>query len=387
MQFKFPDVGEGIHEAKIVQINVQAGETIKKNQIICEVETDKSVVEIPSPFEGMVKNMPHKIGETIHVGDLLLEYETSSQASTQVETKSEAEPEAKPEVDSKPKKEGNVVGSLEDADSTPGTGEFDFSSYTPDQSAAPENENRAEHLNAIKSDTKASPKPKPSPSNDGKSKMEPLSTIRKAIAKNMRKTEAQSVTVTHFAEIQADQLIQKRQAYIEKNQKISYLAFIIEAYCLSLKEFPNFNAQYHQDAESLEIFTDINMGLAVDTENGLMVPVIQKCDNLNPEGINEQIISLAKLAQEQKLSAAQMQGSTVCITNYGSIGGRFATPVLNPGNLINLGIGRMEEKICLEKDHLHSHSIIPISLSYDHQIIDGANAARFINRLEEILNP
>lgn len=370
MQFKFPDVGEGIHEAKIVHINVKSGDHIKKDDVICEVETDKSVVEIPAPFDGVIKEIPHQIGDEIKVGETLLEYETEQ--STNEQTVNEETP----------KKEGNVVGSLDDADDT--NFDLDFSNYEANKSAAPEKTLDRSSIQKTKIEEHTEIENKISKNQN--SRIEELSSTRKAIAKNMRETKSNTVTVTHFDEIICDSIIEKREALKEQGIKVSYLSLIIEAYCKTLKEFPKFNATYHQKAEQLEIFNDINMAVAVDSEKGLMVPVIKNCENLNAEGINEAIIELANKAKEGKLQINDMQNSTVCITNYGSIGGKFATPVLNPGNLINLGIGRMEEKICFHDNHLHSHPYIPVSLSYDHQIIDGADAARFLNKLAEFID-
>ena len=156
---------------------------------------------------------------------------------------------------------------------------------------------------------------------------EPLTGIRKAIAKNMRKTRDNTVTVTHFDEIDADQLVAKRNQMKEQGTKVSYLSLIIEAYCKALKEYPHFNASYDQQNEQLIKHQDVNMAIAVDTKDGLMVPVINKCENLNPIGISESIKELAQKAKNNELSPSQQQGSTACITNYGSIGGKFATPV------------------------------------------------------------
>lgn len=374
MQFKFPDVGEGIHEAKIVHINVKSGDHIKKDDIICEVETDKSVVEIPAPFDGIIKEIPHQIGDEIKVGETLLEYEID-QTTNVKETANEE----------KPKKEGNVVGSLDDADDT--NFDFDFSNYEANKNAAPEKTLDRSSLQKTKIEkTPEIKKEEREVTTYQNSTIEDLSPTRKAIAKNMRETKTNTVTVTHFDEIICDSIIEKRETLKEQGIKVSYLSLIIEAYCKTLKEFPKFNATYHQKDEQLEIFNDINMAVAVDSEKGLMVPVIKNCENLNAEGINDAIIDLANKAKEGKLQMADMQNSTVCITNYGSIGGKFATPVLNPGNLINLGIGRMEEKICFHDNHLHSHPYIPVSLSYDHQIIDGADAARFLNKLAEFID-
>jgi len=372
MQFKFPDVGEGIHEAKIVHINVKSGDHIKKDDVICEVETDKSVVEIPAPFDGVIKEIPHQIGDEIKVGDTLLEYETEQATNKQTVN------------EETPKKEGNVVGSLDDADDT--NFDLDFSNYEANKSAAPEKTLDRASLEKTSIEEPSEIKTDKEITTYQNSSIEELSSTRKAIAKNMRETKSNSVTVTHFDEIICDSIIEKREALKKAGIKVSYLSLIIEAYCKTLKEFPKFNATYHQTDEKLEIFKDINMAVAVDSEKGLMVPVIKNCENLNAEGINEAIIELANKAKEGKLQISDMQNSTVCITNYGSIGGKFATPVLNPGNLINLGIGRMEEKICFHDNHLHSHPYIPVSLSYDHQIIDGADAARFLNKLGEFID-
>lgn len=412
MEFKFPDVGEGIHEGVIVTWLKEPGDEIKEDEPICEVETDKAVVEIPSPADGILGKRFHEVGETVHVGEVLVEIETgeATEAPSEEPIKEEAKPE---EQDS-----ANVVGSLEDADDLKEE-KLDLTSKSTTKAsesikALPYVRRLATDLNVDLESVKASgkngeitvedikaaanlanPKTTNKPSvtisnpEYGNERSEDLSPMRKAIAKNMMASQSSSAQLTHFDEIYMDSLAERRakekpQAE-EKGIKLTYLAYIIEAVIKACEEFEQFNAAYDTTNEKLLIKEYYNVGVAVDTEAGLIVPVIKNAEKLSVLGIAEQITELAGKARDRKLKPEDMKDSTFTVTNYGSIGGKFATPILNPPNLISIGLGRFDKKLELVEGQLTEHTVLPLSLTYDHQIIDGADAARFVNKLKELL--
>jgi pyruvate dehydrogenase E2 component (dihydrolipoamide acetyltransferase) len=197
--------------------------------------------------------------------------------------------------------------------------------------------------------------------------------------------------VTHFQEIDVTNLVKKREIMKpeseSKNIKLTFLAFILEALIKTLNEFPKFNASYDHINQNLIIKQYINLGIAVDTENGLMVPVIKNAEKLDIWELATGITDLAEKAKNKKIELADLKDSTITITNFGSIGGKFATPILNYPNLANIGIGKFENQLHMnENGQIETKTICPLSITYDHQIIDGAETARFTNYLAKILN-
>jgi pyruvate dehydrogenase E2 component (dihydrolipoamide acetyltransferase) len=412
MEFKFPDVGEGIHEGVIVTWLKEPGDAIKEDEPICEVETDKAVVEIPSPAAGTLGKRFHEVGETVNVGEVLVEIITEEKIQTnQSETIQE-------EVKQEPADSGNVVGALVDAD----TIKDEILDLTSKPSKQQSNKIQAlpyvrrmatdldVDLNTIKGtgsngeitieDVKSSignissnkdkkPSAEINTPQYGNEREEDLSQMRKAIAKNMMASKSASAQLTHFDEIYVDKLgevrAQQKPLAEEKGIKLTYLPFIIEGVIKACEEFEIFNAAYDSQNQKLVVKEYYNIGIAVDTEGGLVVPVIKNAEKLSILGLAEAITDLATKAKDKKLKLEDMKDSTITITNYGSIGGKFATPILNYPNLVSIGLGRFEKKLELVEGIPTERTILPLSMTYDHQIIDGADAARFVNKVKEIL--
>lgn len=416
MQFKFPDVGEGIHEGVIVNWLKKEGDDVKEDEPIVEVETDKAVVEIPSLATGKLTKINYKVGDTVHVGEILCEFDTGEAAPAPQKTTEDT---------------GNVVGSLEDADSsTTPSDPLDFSSYKPTPSPKeapttpkilPKIRKLAESLGVnidnvkptgnnntiteddIKNASSAKSQSTSSPAQDnaaqyklntpeyGEETIEDLPPIRKAIARNMINTFVHTAQVTHFDELEVNKLVQKREsekdAAAKEGIKLTFLSYIAEALIKTLAEFPKFNAYYDHENQKLILKKYVNLGIAVDTEAGLIVPVIKNAEKQTVKEIAQKIVDIADRAKSRKLSLEELKDSTVTITNFGSLGVKFATPVLNYPNLIMVGVGMFDDKLYLdETGQIKSKKVMPFSLTYDHQIIDGADAARFTSRFAEILN-
>jgi len=372
MQFKFPDVGEGIHEGTLVNWLVKEGDEVELDQAICEVETDKAIVEIPSPVKGKLIKTHHVEGDVINVGEILAEFETKENKESK---------ESKESSNNQEVKNDNVVGNLVDADNAPKDSSFDFENYTPSMKLS--NETIFEKAN-----TKNEVENNKVSNNDNTNYIE-LNNIKLTTAKRMKESLHSTAQVTQFADVIVDKIIKERNEHKEEAKKrgvkLTYLAFIVKAYIQTLEDMPEFNAKLDLENKRLVLRDHISIAIAVNTENGLLVPVIKDAQNLSIEGIAEQIQILAEEARSGKLDLPQIQGQTATVTNYGSIGSKYSTPVLNSPDLINLGIGSFEEKVYLNKGHVESHTIAPISLTFDHQAIDGAQAVGFLNKLQEHL--
>ncbi|MBT6293858.1 2-oxo acid dehydrogenase subunit E2 [bacterium] len=372
MQFKFPDVGEGIHEGTLVNWLVKEGDEVELDQAICEVETDKAIVEIPSPVKGKLIKTHHVEGDVINVGEILAEFETKENTESK---------ESKESSNNQEVKNDNVVGNLVDADNAPKDSSFDFENYTPSMKLS--NETIFEKAN-----TKNEVENNKVSNNDNTNYIE-LNNIKLTTAKRMKESLHSTAQVTQFADVIVDKIIKERNEHKEEAKKrgvkLTYLAFIVKAYIKTLEDMPEFNAKLDLENKRLVLRDHISIAIVVNTENGLLVPVIKDAQNLSIEGIAEQIQILAEEARSGKLDLSQIQGQTATVTNYGSIGSKYSTPVLNSPDLINLGIGSFEEKVYLNKGHVESHTIAPISLTFDHQAIDGAQAVGFLNKLQEHL--
>jgi pyruvate dehydrogenase E2 component (dihydrolipoamide acetyltransferase) len=214
---------------------------------------------------------------------------------------------------------------------------------------------------------------------------EPLSTIRKTIAKNMIQSKHNAAHMTVFDEVEVAELIRIREKYKkpfgDKGVKLSYLPFILKGLAVALKHHKSLNSQLDLDNNRTIYKKYYNIGIAVDTEDGLVVPVIRDVDKLSVFEIAQKINEISDKARNRKLSIDDMKDGTFTVTNYGSIGGQFAVPVINYPQAAILGIGRMVEKPVIQGDQIVKGTVLPLSLSVDHRIIDGGEVARFLNRL------
>lgn len=376
-EFKFPDVGEGIHEGEIVKWRVKVGDSVKEDQPLVEMETAKAIVELPSPKSGTVLALVGKEGEVIHVGATLVAIgekgekwepskEIASAASGLAMTKQRAPgvigeipteagvalPPRKPETQTTLRQaqgdRQNVVLSLSKHDtSIKKQRKYDMWGYV-------------EHV--------------------------PLKSVRKAIAEHMVKSAFTIPHVTHFDELDATNLVKLREskkAEAEKQGiKLTYLPFIVKALVETLKKHPYLNAFFNDDTgDEIIVMKYYNIGIAVDTEDGLMVPVLKGADQKDIFQIAKEIADLADKCRSRKIDIGELQGGSFSITNIGSVGGVSATPIISYGQSGNLGIFRIKEKPVAVNGKIEIRPILPLALSFDHRVLDGAEAARFMNDL------
>lgn len=407
--FKFPDIGEGLDEGTIAEWYVEKGQEVKMGEPIVKMETDKVVTDIPSPKTGIISMRYGKIGETINVGDPLVEIDLPG--INGAEAQAEA---AKPEFE--PVEEGaSVVGTLEVAGNTaflPPSEEITAGSADTQGKkalATPVARAMAKDMGidvnkvkgtgpagrVMKSDIKDYHNNRENLAGTQQAQPEQevevveISQIRKSIARNMLKSKLQAAPMTVFDEVEVSRLIEIRSNHKEKlaaeNIKLSYLPFVLKATAMALKEFPSLNSEMDLEGGKLFLKKYYNIGIAVDTEEGLVVPVIKNVDRLTIKELAIKVSEIAEKSRNRSLTMDDMKNGSFTITSFGSIGGQFAVPVINYPQAGILGIGRIVEKPVVKEGQIVPGSMMPLSISVDHRIVDGGEVSRFLNRIMQFL--
>ncbi|TCN70162.1 dihydrolipoamide acetyltransferase family protein [Acetobacteroides hydrogenigenes] len=417
--FNFPDIGEGLDEGIIAEWHVTKGQQVKSGDPLVLMETDKVVTDIPSPKSGTIVATYGKVGETIHVGSPLVEIEIEGVVGE--EAVAEATKKDFVEPSEEPIEEGSfgVVGTIEVAGnkaflpaSEEGVAETP-SAEKPQKKALATPVARAMakefnvDINSIKGTgpggritkedihkyVNGAGKPTVQRTEvahvEDQVTYEPLTQIRKTIAKTMSLSKQNAVHMTVHEEVEISELMRVREKYkvvlAERNIKLTYLAFIVKATALALKQHPALNAQLDLDNNRMVYKHYFNIGIAVDTHEGLVVPVIRNADKLSIAEIAAQISALSEKAKERKLTLDDMKDGTFTITNYGAIGGIFANPVINYPQSGILGVGRLLKKPIVKGDQIAIGNILPLSLAVDHRIVDGGETTRFLLRIMRYL--
>ncbi|SDG93076.1 pyruvate dehydrogenase E2 component (dihydrolipoamide acetyltransferase) [Alteribacillus persepolensis] len=422
-EFKLPDIGEGIHEGEIVKWFVKAGDTIKEDDTLCEVQNDKAVVEIPSPVEGTVKEVKVDEGTTAVVGDVILTIDDGSedtpeedQSSSEADDKKEAAEETPEQPSEDNKKEAPAAEDQAKTDdqaeddkrviampsvrkyardkgvkiqAVQGSGKNgrilkeDIDAYLDGgQDAAPE---EAEQTEEAGTDTKA-----PAQDTAALEERVPMKGIRKVIAKSMVNSKHTAPHVTHMDEVDVTNLVANRKKFkpvaAEKDIKLTYLPYVVKSLTSALREFPALNASIDDEKEEIVYKKYYNVGIAADTEQGLVVPVVKEADRKSIFMLADEINELAGKARDGKLSSEEMKGGTCTISNVGSAQGQWFTPVINHPEVAILGIGRIEEKAVVRNGEVVIAPMLALSLSYDHRLIDGVTAQNALNHVKRLLN-
>lgn len=415
LEFKFPDVGEGITEGEIVKWRVKEGEPIKEHDTLVEIETDKAVVEIPSPRSGKILKIHHKEGDTVKVGEVLV---TIGEEGERAETKPAAQKEKKPDV-----KPAGVVGYLEEAPEEEVPKKIEPLAQRKEKKeegviALPAVRRLARDLGIDLTNVKGTGAEGRITEEDirkfaqehGLKKIQekipqievkiqkkydmygyiervPLKGTRKSIARHMVESAFTAPHVTHMDEADVTKLVEHRER--EKNiaetkgVKLTYLPFVVKAVIRALKKHPNFNSSLEEEHEEIILKKYYNIGIAVDSEYGLIVPVIKGADKKSILDIAKEIIVLAEKARARKIDLADLKGGTFTITNIGSIGGTYATPIINYPEVAILATGKIFDRLVAVNEKVVIRKIMPLSLAFDHRVVDGADAAEFMNTLKE----
>jgi pyruvate dehydrogenase E2 component (dihydrolipoamide acetyltransferase) len=411
--FKLPDLGEGIHEGEIKKWLVKVGDTLKEHQPIAEVETDKAVVDLPSPKSGKVLAIHYKEGDTVKVGDVVItigdEGETASKPAAQP-TRLSVPPARKIA-----KGATGAVGELEEApdeDETPAPQPVPKSDVTI-VSALPAVRKLATELGVdvtrvhgtgpggriTEADVRnASGRAPPAAAIEkkapritfedyGRVLRIPLKGLRRTISENLTRAFQTTVPVTHMDEIDVTELWairQKRKKIAEdKGYPLTFLPFVAKACVIALKEHPYVNSSLDDASGDIVVKQYFNIGFAVDTTDGLIVPVIKGCDQKSILDIAKDLYARAEETRNREIKLDNLKGGTFTITNIGTIGGTHATPIINHPECAILALGAIQDKVVVREGKAVIRKILPVSLTFDHRIIDGAEAARFVNDVKK----
>jgi pyruvate dehydrogenase E2 component (dihydrolipoamide acetyltransferase) len=397
-EFKFPDIGEGITEGEIVEWLVKEGDYVEEHQAVGKIETDKAVAEIPSPARGYILKINHKPGETVKVGEVLfiigdrkeiLQKKEKPVVKSAVVGYLEEAPEISDErvalkklQEALPTKESDQILAMPATRKLANDLGIDLAKIT---GSGKEGRITEEDVKNAKGIEIPEPEIKIEKKFDFYGYIEhiPLKGVRKSIAKKMIESVTHAAHVTHIDEADVTQLwhIREREKKIAemKGIHLTFLPFIVKAIVHALKDFPFVNSGLDEENQEIILKKYYNIGIAVDTEDGLIVPVVKEADAKSILEISKEIDELAKKARERKLDLQDMKGGTFTITNIGSIRGIFATPIINYPEAAILALGRIYDKLVVEGEKVYKKKVLPLSLSFDHRIFDGAYAAKFVD--------
>jgi len=404
-EFHLPDIGEGVAEGEVVKWLVKEGDTVKENQPLVEIMTDKVNVEIPSPKQGIVQKLMAKEGEVVKVGQTLLAIEekggqpsVSAPERTPVATKPPLPTPAKsPTINTPQEIPPTTVSQAsrkpDEALATPATRKLarDLGiDLTVVQGTGrggritDEDVQRFKQLGrtlAAITVTTSGPR--------GAEERVPLRGIRRKVAEHMLKSKNATAQVTHIDEVDMTEvahLREKAKSSAEKRGvKLTYLPFVIKALIPALKQYPYLNSSLDDEKEEIVLKKYYNLGIATDTESGLVVPVVKDAEHKSITQLATEISTLSEKAHAGQLALNEVQGSTFTITNVGGIGGMFATPIINYPEVAILGLHKITKRPVVKDNQITIRDMTYLSLSFDHRVLDGAMAARFVNTIKQYL--
>ena len=427
-EFKLPDLGENIASGDVVTVFVSAGDVVKPGQPLLEVETDKAVIEVPCPPGGRVASVLVKKGDTVKVGQTLVTLEPATGGAAAAPVPATPAPVAAPAAAAKP---AAVAPAAAPAPAAVVAKPAPAPAPAPIAASAPEPEPRGgtapavepagpavrrlarelgvdlgrvrgsgpggrivreDVVAAVRQASAAGPSLRPRADTGaterddwGPIRREQMSRMRKTIAANMVRSVQTIPHLTNFDDADVTELEHLRKAsaaeYAKSNLKLTALSFVIKAVSLSLRQHPSVNATIDPEKGEIVYKDYVNVGLAVDTPRGLVVPVLRNCDQLSIPQIAQAIADTAEKAKSAQYGLEDLKGGTFTISNLGAVGGAYSTPIINWPEVAILLLGRSRKMPIVHDDKIESRLMMPLSLSYDHRIIDGAMAARFLNEV------
>ena len=418
IEFKLPDIGEGVAEGEIVEWKVAVGDVVEEDQSLVEVMTDKATVEIPAPAGGTISDIRYEAGDLVPVGDVILVIDTDGSgaaapkseetaAKTDTPTPAPVAPTPAPSAAPMPANpvvapaaSGNGTGKVLATPATrklarelgveiggvAGTGprgrvtKDDVRSHGTAAPAAP----AATHTAAP-----AAPKAPIAASSDGVLERIPYRGLRRAIGDQMVQS---AFTAPHFTlveevdmtEVAALRKRSKAEA-VERGTKMTYLPFIMKALVAALKQHPTMNSILDEASGEQIVYRDVHIGFALDTDKGLMVPVIHDAHRKNAFELAADLDRLGQAGRDGTASRDELTGSTITITSAGSIGGLWATPIINYPEVAILGVYRIEDRPVVQDGEIVVRKMMYLSITLDHRVVDGAEAARFMNTMKRLL--
>lgn len=417
-EFKLPDIGEGIHEGEIVKWFVKAGDQIEEDDVLAEVQNDKSVVEIPSPVSGTIEEVLVDEGTVVVVGDTIVKIDAPDAEEMQFKGSDEDSSEESAPAEEESKEEAPVASASSDEDvdeskrvkAMPSVRKYAREKGVNIKAVSASGKNgrvTKEDIDAhLSGDTQASnesaaQETTEATSTSGQSTAvstegefpettEKIPAMRKAIAKAMVNSKHTAPHVTLMDEIDVQELWDHRKKFkevaAEQGTKLTFLPYVVKALVSALKKYPALNTSFNEEAGEIVHKHYWNIGIAADTDRGLLVPVVKNADRKSMFAISDEINELAVKARDGKLAPDEMKGATCTISNIGSAGGQWFTPVINHPEVAILGIGRIAQKPIVKDGEIVAAPVLSLSLSFDHRQIDGATGQNAMNHIKRLLN-
>lgn len=404
-ELKLADLGEGMHEAEVVEWLVKVGDTVKLDQTVVKVETDKAIVEIPAPVAGRVSEILVPNGQTAKVGDVLVVFDAPASSSNGDHTAS-----AKGANTTATMAHTAVPASSTAQATTPKTRalaapavrKLAFELGIDLQQVTPSNANGRVSLDDVKTfaeKTKSTPTPSPTPvgtrfiasepPTSPQDERQPLTGLRKRMAEHMERSWRIIPHATAFGEVDATGLVALRDALKPGAQKrgirLTYMPLLVKLLLPVLKEFPIFNASLDEERREIIYKRSYHIGIAAATPDGLLVPVLRNADRLTLLEIAANVDHLIEGARQRTLTLPEVSGSTFTLNNVGSFGGSTGTPIINHPEVAILAVGKIEDKAIVEHGTVIVRPIMPLALSFDHRLIDGALSGAFMGRFKELV--
>lgn len=431
-EIKIPDIAENVETGLIAGILVSKGDKVEEDQSVVEIETDKATTDIPSPYAGVVDEIKVKEGDEVKVNQVIMIIEVEEEGEGEKkEGKGEKEKDEAKEKEAEKKEEEAKKKEQEEEKEEPAEGkkeeekekteakaeekeEKDLSDVpaspsvrrmaremdvdiTKVKGTGPGNRISAEDIKKYAGEAEAAPAEKaetkaielPDFSQWGTTSREPMTTIRKITSKNVQQSWQAIPHVTQFDEADITELENFRKRYQSKAEKaggkLTVTAILLKIAGFALQKFPRFNASIDAQNEELVYKHYYNVGIAADTPKGLLVPVVRDVNSKSLIDLSVELTELAQKARDKKIAPEEMQGGNFTISNLGGIGGTAFTPIILPPQLAILGVARSEYKPVYVNGELEKRLIIPLSLSYDHRVIDGADGARFLRWICDVI--
>lgn len=401
-EWKLPDVGEGIHEAEIVKWLVEPGDAVAVDQPILEIQTDKATVEIPCPVAGRVRVLKATAGDLVPVGTVVIEFEMPGDGSGSPASLAPHAAGVGVGVGLSSALNGRSAAGRRalaapavrklarelavDIQGVPGSG--------PNGRVVADDVRRAAGSRMVSPGRPSAAEPAaPTPqitAADAETRI-PLRGTRRAIAEHMVRSKFTAPHVSTMDEVEVSELValrsQMKESLAGTEVKMTYLPFVIKAVVAALREFPYLNASLDDQTHEIVLKSYYHIGIAVDDPDGLVVPVLRNADQKSLKQLAVEIQDVTERAHRHALTRDELSGSTFTLTNYGSFGGLYATPVINYPEVAIFGTGRIQKRaIVLPDDSIVARPVMTVSLTFDHRVVDGGMAGRFTNQVMRLLN-
>lgn len=423
-EFKLADLGEGMHEAEVVEWLIKVGETARLDQPIARVETDKAIVELPSPVAGRVREIRVESGQSAKVGEVLVIFDTASDGAGNGKTENpsagerqQAEEGTRGQVELEGQPQGSPIQAAQHI-SSPGTTtatkarvlaapavrKLAFELGVDIERVKPSGASGRVSLDDVRAYSEGvinhartmppvgaqfiAPSP-PAPTQDER---QPLTGLRKRIAEHMERSWRTIPHATAFDEVDGSALVALRQGLKpvaeERGLRLTYMPILIKLLIPLLREFPIFNASLDEEKREIIYKRSYHIGVAAESPEGLLVPVLRDADKLTLLEVAAKLEKLIEGARTRTLSLPELSGSTFTLNNVGSFGGSTGTPIINHPEVAILAVGRLQDKVIVQNGAMVVRPIMPLTLSFDHRLIDGAMVGKFMTRFKALVeNP